>query len=1048
MRLSGLMILSILLSTIASSLWAQEYPEEVTPCLDKLTAGEMEAAYDLCITCNRAAMAHEGLDPVVVMNGLIETSNQYYFAGYLDAAMVFNQMALDHADSLQLPHDENYASYLLNLFAIAFQSGNKEIVLRKGQETAALILQFAGNTPELVYVHTAMGVAYLADGQLAESEENFELASAYQLELAGMPDSTYFNIQLQLSDVYEAGGDLNKAIQHTQKVLTGIKEAGLQNEALTADGTLNLFYLAFVSGSTEMVLQKGPETARLLEKVYGSTPDLVWVYTVLGTEYLLRSQLAESEESFELASAHQLIVTGAPDSTYFSLQLRLSEVYQLYGDHIKAIEKVEEVMAEMEAAGMHNSALLADSYDLMMLAATELNDEAALVEYVNGLMEVIGELPIDVMASKYFNMVIAINRFDIANGTRVITEYGLDTITFQVLEAVGKLDIDPMILSNGYLVLGNIYLMDGLYDKVYVNYDKASSLVAERYGKDFLYITYRNTMAICAEKQGQPELAKSIYEDNFQLTERIIQNNFAYLPEQAQAQLIQNMGFVRTCFASFTMRYAEVYPDMLAALSEEALLFQGAVLRNASGIRNRLLTGGDPQDAELVDNWLRMKQQAAAVRFSNPDQADALDKQAEELEKKFSLGIKRKSTEQEALHWSDLQNEMLAGTAVVQFLRIESDGYFRTGPAQYCALVTRSGLERPELITLCDEEQLASLLSARENEPAGDHVRRLYLYPDPLFPEDTTDYQGDRLYQMIWQPLEASLTGTDTIHYAPVGLLHRIAFQALSDGDSLLLQRYVMLQEKDPGMPPSSFESVRSILAVGGIDYGLSETAVAVADDRGSGWSPLPGTRQEVDMIANMAEAKQISCTVLTDGKAREDILTDQQLLSADVLHLGTHGFFLPAEPNPVPEAGDPGYQFRTAESPLMRSGLLLSGGNTSWIQGSTGNVDGILTASEISNLNMLDIELVVLSACETGLGDIQGDEGVYGLQRAFAMAGAQNLIMSLWKVPDRYTAELMTRFYTYLLEPSDPATALRRAQLDLSTRTDVYNWAAFVLVR
>ena len=80
---------------------------------------------------------------------------------------------------------------------------------------------------------------------------------------------------------------------------------------------------------------------------------------------------------------------------------------------------------------------------------------------------------------------------------------------------------------------------------------KASSLVAERYSKDFLYITYRNTMAICAEKQGQPELAKSIYEDNFQLTERIIQNNFAYLPEQAQAQLIQNMGFCANLLCLF-----------------------------------------------------------------------------------------------------------------------------------------------------------------------------------------------------------------------------------------------------------------------------------------------------------------------------------------------------------------------------------------------------------------------------------------------------------------------------------------------------------------
>jgi CHAT domain-containing protein len=90
----------------------------------------------------------------------------------------------------------------------------------------------------------------------------------------------------------------------------------------------------------------------------------------------------------------------------------------------------------------------------------------------------------------------------------------------------------------------------------------------------------------------------------------------------------------------------------------------------------------------------------------------------------------------------------------------------------------------------------------------------------------------------------------------------------------------------------------------------------------------------------------------------------------------------------------------------------------------------------------------VVLSACETGLGDIQGDEGVYGLQRAFALAGAEQMIMSLWKVPDRYTAELMQLFYTSLLNGVSPLESLRKAQLELAKKTGPYNWAAFVLVQ
>ncbi len=140
----------------------------------------------------------------------------------------------------------------------------------------------------------------------------------------------------------------------------------------------------------------------------------------------------------------------------------------------------------------------------------------------------------------------------------------------------------------------------------------------------------------------------------------------------------------------------------------------------------------------------------------------------------------------------------------------------------------------------------------------------------------------------------------------------------------------------------------------------------------------------------------------------------------------------------------------------MIRSGLLLAGANHAWKTGKPlkpGMEDGILTAYEISHLNLSNTELVVLSACETGLGDIQGNEGVYGLQRAFKIAGAKYLIMSLWQVPDKQTSLLMTTFYKKWLprggeEKMTIPEAFRAAQKELrDAGLDPYQWAGFVLV-
>jgi CHAT domain-containing protein len=200
----------------------------------------------------------------------------------------------------------------------------------------------------------------------------------------------------------------------------------------------------------------------------------------------------------------------------------------------------------------------------------------------------------------------------------------------------------------------------------------------------------------------------------------------------------------------------------------------------------------------------------------------------------------------------------------------------------------------------------------------------------------------------------------------------------------------------------------------------------------------LPGTAAETLAIARLLpDARALLGEEATEAAVK-------RARGPRVLHLATHGFFLPdASAEHPPALGDmprAGY----AENPLLRAGLALAGANAR----ASGDDDGILTALEVSALDLGATRLVVLSACETGLGDVQRGEGVLGLRRAFLLAGAETLVTSLWKVDDRATRELMIAYHERLRRGEGRAEALRRAQLLLhqqSATAHPYFWAAFV---
>ena len=222
---------------------------------------------------------------------------------------------------------------------------------------------------------------------------------------------------------------------------------------------------------------------------------------------------------------------------------------------------------------------------------------------------------------------------------------------------------------------------------------------------------------------------------------------------------------------------------------------------------------------------------------------------------------------------------------------------------------------------------------------------------------------------------------------------------------------------------------------------GVVDKTVATAENiatrglRDRTFDRLPGTATESRTVGSLLSP----ATVLTGTEATETALKAVQ--SPRVLHIATHGFFLADQD--LSTAASPGGA-TSLEDPMLRSGIVLAGANI----GKSGNDDGVLTALEAAGLNLSGTQLVVLSACETGVGEVKTGEGVFGLRRAFMVAGAETLVMSLWQVDDTATQRLMTEFYQRLAKGQDRGEALRQASLTLMQEPAYrhpFFWASFI---
>jgi CHAT domain-containing protein len=431
---------------------------------------------------------------------------------------------------------------------------------------------------------------------------------------------------------------------------------------------------------------------------------------------------------------------------------------------------------------------------------------------------------------------------------------------------------------------------------------------------------------------------------------------------------------------------------------------------------------------QYYDKMLLNKTDENAIRnFKiklNLAEKDILSKIGSSLEDNFKI---------DGFTWNDIQAALSENQVFIHFTEMIDNPKAVDKKSCY-AIVVKPKSSKPEFIKLATKEQLEQLTV----NITGSLKNKI----DATYSPGNTD----SLLNLAWKPVAKQLQDADKLYISKTGILNFVSFAALGIEDEYTIE-YLSSIREIAAVKTNYSDSVQAKgVLYGGIKYdatsgdGNSDPA-RTTSLTAFNFDYLPFSKEEVDTIHQLLYKSNVASSIYSGDTATETLFKELSHIKPDIIHLATHGYYFSDEEDyrVTDLLGVDG----SFSNPMLRSGLIFSKSNNT-----TGD-DGILTAQEISRLNLSNTKLVVLSACESGLGDSKGEEGIFGLQRALKIAGVENIVMSLWKVPDQQTSLLMTHFYDHYLAGATVQQALQYAQGEVKKEySSPFYWAGFVAVR
>lgn len=603
----------------------------------------------------------------------------------------------------------------------------------------------------------------------------------------------------------------------------------------------------------------------------------------------------------------------------------------------------------------------------------------------------------------------------------------------------------------------------GQYERALQYYLEARKVFAATLGTGHTtYAVVTNNLASLYLKIGQEDAAIPLFLDGLSNLYRQIERAFSFTSEQEKQRFVSQLQYQFEIYHNAFLACGEEHPEMAGHALNMELALKGLVMQSSFSMRQAMLESGDHGLVQRYNEWIKVRT-LLARQYGLPMAERRADlAQLEENAGRMEGELQRLSSRfrmQKILgnvRYIDLRKKLRPGEAVVEFVSFRVRGVDRwTDSVRYIALLLRHGDSLPHAIPLFYQHQLDSIIHFTQSG-SGSNSRELYRGGRTVAATQNPERPLSGLYELIWKPMQPLLPIGTHVYFTPAGSLHRLAFAAIAVNESTNLSDLYQLQQLSSGtmllQTNDSIQPPRSLLLFGGIHYDAAgDTATSGSDSMAfpgtvptTEWDYLPGTLREVEAIQTLAQSHGIPAGLICGDTATEGRFKKRSVSEpAEFIHIATHGYFQ-TRAKVIPSNS---FHSNELNNPLQRAGLIFAGVQSP--AGKQKTEDGVLNAYEISHLYLPKTRLVCLSACETGLGDIEGNEGVIGLQRAFKLAGVPYLLMSLWKIPDLATSQFMQYFYATLFVSGDLENAFRQAQQQMKLKypDNPDAWAGLVLV-